>query len=61
MWSDINSLIFKTDADFIQKKRKIIFEGEEAFLIRSKPFLVIRTKNDDIICGDLSNRFDYID
>ncbi len=61
MWSDINSLIFKTDADFIQKKRKIIFEGEEAFLIRSKPFLVIRTKNDNIICGDLSNRFDYID
>jgi hypothetical protein len=61
MWSESKSLDFKTNADFIQKERKIIFEGEEAFLVRSKPFLVIRTNNDSIICGDLSNRFEYID
>jgi hypothetical protein len=61
MWSESKSLAFKTNADFIQKERKIIFEGEEAFLVRSKPFLVIRTNNDSIICGDLSNRFEYID
>ena len=61
MWSESKSLAFKTNADFIKKERKIIFEGEEAFLVRSKPFLVIRTNNDSIICGDLSNRFEYID
>jgi len=57
---DNHFLTFKTKADYIQKKRKIIYEGEEAFLIRSKPFHVLKTKT-RIICGNLHNRISYID
>jgi len=53
-------LTFKTKIDYLEKKRKIIYEGEEAFLIRSKPFHVLKTKN-RVICGNLQNRFRYID
>jgi len=61
MCSDSKSLPFKTNPDFLQKEQKVIFEGEEAFLIRSKPFPVIRTKNDSIIAGSLDNRFEYVE
>ena len=61
MCSDCNCSTFKTNAAFLQKERKIIFEGEEAYLIRSKPFPVIRTKDDSIICGALDNRFEYVE
>ena len=50
---------FMTNADFLQKAQKIIYEGEEAFLVRSKPFYVIKTK-DSVVCGALHNRFEYI-
>jgi len=61
MSSDSKAITFQTNPDFLRKEQKVIYEGEEAFLIRTKPFPVIRTKNDSIICGDLSHRFEYVD
>ena len=42
----------------LQKGQKIIFEEEEAEVIREKPLFVIRTKN-RVVCGALQNRFKY--
>ena len=41
-----------------QKVQKIIFEEEEAEVIREKPLFVIRTKN-RVVCRALQNRFEY--
>ena len=41
-----------------QKGQKIIFEEEEAVVIREKPLFVIRTKN-RVVCGALQNQFEY--
>lgn len=57
------ALSFAAEADqeslFPQKGQKILFEGEEAKVIRVKPFLVIKTKN-RVICGALHKLFEYI-
>ena len=37
-----------------QKGQKIIYEGEQAEIIRVKPFLIIKTKT-GVVCG-VSNR-----
>jgi len=41
-----------------QKGQKIIFEEEEAEVIRERPLFVIRTKN-RVVCGALQNQFEY--
>jgi hypothetical protein len=38
--------------EYRQKGKRIIFEGEEAYVIRVKPLLVIKTK-DRVVCGAL--------
>ena len=58
----IDTLAFAGSADQLdclpQKEQKIIFEEEEAEVIREKPLFVIRTKN-RVVCGALQNRFEY--
>ncbi len=43
---------FAWEGEYPQKGKRIIFEGEEAYVIREKPLLVIKTK-DRIVCGAL--------
>jgi len=40
---------------FLQKGKRIIYEGEEAEIIRVRPFLVIKTKH-RVICGALQKK-----
>ena len=58
----IDTLVFADRADQLdclpQKGQKIIFEEEEAEVIREKPLFVIRTKN-RVVCGALENQFEY--
>ena len=41
--------------DFLQKGKRIIYEGEEAEIIRVRPFLVVKTKH-RVICGALQKK-----
>ncbi len=43
---------FAREGEYHQKGKRIIFEGEEAYVIRVKPLLVIKTKN-RVVCGAL--------
>ena len=43
---------FAREGEYHQKAKRIIFEGEEAYVIRVKPLLVIKTK-DRVVCGAL--------
>jgi hypothetical protein len=43
---------FAREGEYYQKGKRIIFEGEEAYVIREKPLLVIKTKN-RVVCGAL--------
>jgi len=51
---DALAFVGRTDqVDYLpQKGQKIIYEGEEAEVIREKPLLVIKTKS-RVICGAL--------
>jgi hypothetical protein len=40
----------------LQRGQRVIYEEEEAEIIRITPLLVIRTKN-RVVCGALQNRF----
>jgi hypothetical protein len=40
-----------------QKGKRIIYEGEEAYVIREKPLIVIKTKK-RVVCGALHKLFD---
>ena len=40
---------------FLQKGKRIIYEGEEAEIIRVRPFLVVKTKH-RVICGALQKK-----
>ena len=40
---------------FLQKGKRIIYEGEKAEIIRVRPFLVIKTKH-RVICGALHKK-----
>jgi len=42
-----------------QKGQRIIYEDEEAEVIRVAPLMVIKTKN-GIVCGALRNRFECV-
>ncbi len=50
---------FVREAEPLQKGQKIMFEGEEAEVIRVTPFLVIQTKS-GIVCGDLRKKLEHI-
>lgn len=39
--------------------QKVRFENAEAEVVRTSPFLVIKTK-DRIVCGDLRHRIEYL-
>ena len=58
----IDTLVFAGGEDQVdclpQKGQKIIFEEEEAEVIRERPLFVIRTKN-RVVCGALENQFEY--
>ncbi len=41
---------FAREGAYHQKGKRIIFEGEEAYVIRVTPLFVIKTKN-RVICG----------
>ena len=41
-----------------QKGQKIIYEDEEAIVIRVTPLMVIKTK-DRVVCGAIEKRFEY--
>jgi hypothetical protein len=43
---------FEGEEKKYQKGKRIIFEGEEAYVIREKPLIVIKTKN-RVVCGAL--------
>jgi len=43
---------FTREEEYHQKGRRIIFEGEEAYVIREKPLIVIKTKK-RVVCGAL--------
>ena len=60
MHTNSHCLTFESEAECPQKEQKIIYEREEAYLIRSKPLLVIKTK-DKVVCGDLHNHFEFIE
>ena len=47
----VNSKAVQVDY-FLQKGKRIIYEGEEAEIIRVRPFLVVKTKH-RVICGAL--------
>jgi len=49
--------IFAWEKEYLQKGQIIIFEGEEASVIRVKPLLVIKTKS-RVVCGALQERLD---
>ena len=49
--------IFAWEKEYLQKGQRIIFEGEEAYVIRVKPLLVIKTKS-RVVCGALQKRLD---
>jgi len=52
--------IFAWEKEYLQKGRRIIFEGEEAYVIRVKPLLVIKTKS-RVVCGNLQKKIKYPD
>ena len=43
---------FEGEEKYHQKGKRIIFEGEKAYVIREKPLIVIKTKN-RVVCGAL--------
>ena len=48
----------KSEGTPLQKGQVVIFEGEEAEVLRIRPFYVIKTKN-RLVCGALQNRYQY--
>ena len=45
------------EGKYHQKGKRIIYEGEEAYVIREKPLIVIKTKK-RVVCGALHKLFD---
>ena len=50
----VNSKAVQVDY-FLQKGKRIIYEGEVAEIIRVRPFLVVKTKH-RVICGALQKK-----
>jgi hypothetical protein len=48
---------FRREEEYLQKGKRIIYEGEEAYVIREKPLIVIKTKK-KVVCGALHKLFD---
>jgi hypothetical protein len=48
---------FVRKEDYFQKGQRIVYEGEEAEVIKATPFLVIKTAN-RLICGALNDQCD---
>ncbi len=43
---------FAWDENFLQKGQRVVYEGDIAYVIRVKPFPVIKSKN-GVVCGAL--------
>ena len=43
---------FAWEENFLQKGQRIVYEGDIAYVIRVKPFLVIKSKK-GVVCGAL--------
>ena len=50
------SFEFEQERSPLQKGQVVIFEGEEAEVVRIKPLFVIKTKN-RVVCGALQELF----
>ncbi len=59
-YQDFRNDIFVTESDCFYKGQRIIYEGEEAEVVKVFPLLVIKTKN-RVICGALQNAFKFVE
>ena len=51
--------LFVLKKNHLQKGQKVVYEGEEAYVIGIKPLLVIKAKK-RVICGALEKRVELI-
>ena len=56
----LSERFFKSEDNFIEVGQEIVFEGEEAYILRLSPYLVIKTK-DRVVCGALHSRIEFME